>query len=216
MLPGCLFASALAWAATAAGSSSFHGAAYRENVLQPHEFKLLQIEANKVKTQMKREKNSIATKRLGLRLDKRSHATRALLQSPRVQNMVADITRQKIQPLDYPIELRNYPIGSSMNWHQDDLLTQPPQLECIFTLENTSDSFTEWRHSDGTTESIWTLPNSLLIMLAGPLGPIHRVTTVRRGERSILKFALVNECVTKQEGFEEHINSFPVARDKRR
>mmetsp|Transcript_16247 Transcript_16247/g.39882 ORF Transcript_16247/g.39882 Transcript_16247/m.39882 type:complete len:432 (-) Transcript_16247:58-1353(-) len=47
---------------------------------------------------------------------------------------------------DIPVEVRLYSQpGSSMAWHYDDVLYDPPQIEVIFTLENTSDCRTMWK-----------------------------------------------------------------------
>ena len=41
---------------------------------------------------------------------------------------------------------------------------QEPQYELIYTLENTSDSYTEFQDRAGKIHSIWAQPNSLLII----------------------------------------------------
>ena len=59
------------------------------------------------------------------------------------------------------------------------------QLELIYTVENDSDSFTSWRLPSGEFVKERTLPNSLLILEAE--GAEHGVSTLTRGERSIIK-----------------------------
>ena len=60
-----------------------------------------------------------------------------------------------------------------MLWHKDDVLTSDrPQLELVFTLENTSDSVTQWAKSDlhvlrKDIHEVWTEPNSGLLLQAG-------------------------------------------------
>eukprot|EP00600_Ochromonadales_sp_CCMP1393_P012547 CAMPEP_0175009140 /NCGR_PEP_ID=MMETSP0005-20121125/7353_1 /TAXON_ID=420556 /ORGANISM="Ochromonas sp., Strain CCMP1393" /LENGTH=337 /DNA_ID=CAMNT_0016264763 /DNA_START=247 /DNA_END=1260 /DNA_ORIENTATION=+ len=69
--------------------------------------------------------------------------------------------------LDIPLELRLYPVGSSMPFHCDDCLYAIPQLEFIYTVENDSDSKTVWVDAEGITRAEFTEPNSLLIVRAG-------------------------------------------------
>ena len=71
-----------------------------------------------------------------------------------------------------PMEYREYRQGSSMLWHKDTVLTEPPQLELVYTLENTSDSVTRWAatHLDvlhQNAQEVWTAPNSALLLQVG-------------------------------------------------
>ena len=56
-----------------------------------------------------------------------------------------------------------------------------------------------------------TEPNSAIIVRAGQLGPPHRVTPSRRGERWILKlvYTSTNE---RSPDYAAHIDSFPKAK----
>ena len=70
-----------------------------------------------------------------------------------------------------PMEYREYRKGSSMLWHKDTILTEPPQLELVYTLENTSDSVTRFAtsHLDvlhRKVQELWTAPNSALLLKA--------------------------------------------------
>jgi diaminopimelate decarboxylase len=49
----------------------------------------------------------------------------------------------------------------------------------ILTLENSSDSFTEWVDASGQTVSIWAEPNSLIVVKAG--AALHQVTRIKKG-----------------------------------
>ena len=91
---------------------------------------------------------------------------------------------------DIPVELREYPPGAAMGWHQDDCLHPGAcQLECVLTVTNTSDSVTQYRDArTGRVLSIRTEPNSIIVLRAS--GPWHRATPVTRGRRTMLKFAL--------------------------
>ena len=87
---------------------------------------------------------------------------------------------------DFPIEYREYPLQSTgMNWHKDTLLYQKPQYEAIYTIDNTSDSYTQWIDDDGNLQYIWTEPNSILLIKAQRL--LHNVTPLTQGVRNILK-----------------------------
>ena len=84
----------------------------------------------------------------------------------------------------------------------------------MLTLENTSDSETEWIDARGERHAQWTAPNSALIVSAGDEGPLHRVTPLRRGERTILKLCYTSTD-EKCDDFDSHINSFPSAKQSK-
>ncbi|WIA22533.1 hypothetical protein OEZ86_009525 [Tetradesmus obliquus] len=91
---------------------------------------------------------------------------------------------------EFPIELRQYPKGAAMPWHKDEQMFASPQWEIIYTIDNSSDSTTEWRDESGKEHSLWTEPNSLLAVEAE--GWEHRVLPVRKGVRTILKLAFTS------------------------
>lgn len=69
----------------------------------------------------------------------------------------------------HSIEFREYGAGSNMLWHSDEVLLDPPQLEFVYTLENTSDSVTRWSKSHlhvlrDEIQEVWTAPNSGLLL----------------------------------------------------
>lgn len=69
------------------------------------------------------------------------------------------------------LEFREYSEGSSMLWHADQVLVDPPQLEFVYTLENSSDSLTRWAPSHlhvlrDEIKEVWTAPNSGLLLQA--------------------------------------------------
>ena len=104
-----------------------------------------------------------------------------------------------------PVEIRTYEkFGAGMSWHVDDELYNPSQIEIVFTVDNTSDCTTMWKiqqrkqkqknyandcndSNDFTIQSQDTDPNSVLLIQAG--GPLHCVTSLKRGKRTILKCA---------------------------
>lgn len=107
--------------------------------------------------------------------------------SDKYMNKLKDLLKNdKIFRSDFPIEHRIYPVGSKgMKWHRDTLLYDLPQYEGVFTIRNESDSETQWIDENNQKNSIWTEPNSLLIVKAH--GFNHHVTSVLKGEREILK-----------------------------
>ena len=107
---------------------------------------------------------------------------------------------------DFPVELRRYPRGASMGWHKDESLYEEPQLECVLTLENTSDSETRWERADGTVASMWMPPNSLLVVKAE--GASHGVTPVRAGDRLIAKYVLAAAPVAKLQAWYDNLASY--------
>eukprot|EP00588_Corethron_pennatum_P035548 CAMPEP_0194343486 /NCGR_PEP_ID=MMETSP0171-20130528/97227_1 /TAXON_ID=218684 /ORGANISM="Corethron pennatum, Strain L29A3" /LENGTH=164 /DNA_ID=CAMNT_0039109727 /DNA_START=494 /DNA_END=984 /DNA_ORIENTATION=+ len=101
-----------------------------------------------------------------------------------------------------PVELRTYERpGAGMSWHRDDILYGPrPQIEVVFTLENSSDCVTMWKEKSagavpgGSEETVHrsaeTEPNSAIFIRAGSVE--HCVSSLRRGTRVILKMVFVH------------------------
>ena len=78
-----------------------------------------------------------------------------------------------------------------MEWHIDDVLYNPSQIEIVLTLENNSDCFTMWKPYNKEIQSVQTTPNSGLILKSG--GVEHKVSPLKVGKRVILKMAFVKE-----------------------
>ena len=96
----------------------------------------------------------------------------------------------KIYESEFPPEYRIYPSNTpGMHWHSDLLLYDKPQYEIILTLSNDSNSLTEWIDNNGALHSLWTEPNSILVVKAN--GYKHHVTPItNNGTRSIIKYIL--------------------------
>ncbi|EOD27006.1 hypothetical protein EMIHUDRAFT_254360 [Emiliania huxleyi CCMP1516] len=110
------------------------GVLYRERFLSPADFEAIRRECRTLRGGMRAEKDSIALRRMGLCLDRRSH-THAMLMSEAVASRIAALTGvPRLEPSDFPAELRQYGAGASMGWHRDDALYSPPQTEVILTL----------------------------------------------------------------------------------
>lgn len=109
-----------------------------------------------------------------------------ILYSSQSIQKLQDYTNPTIFASEFPIEYREYPLHSpGMRWHKDILLYEKPQYEAVFTIENTSDSYTQWVDPEGNLYYVWTPPNSLLVMKAS--GYLHNVTPINQGKRNILK-----------------------------
>ena len=106
--------------------------------------------------------------------------------SDKYMNQIQHNLNKVLYPSKFPIEHRYYSEDSEgMQWHKDLLMYKKPQYEAIYTIRNNTKSRTEWKDSKGVLHSIWTEPNSLLIVKAN--GYEHHVTQPEEGEREILK-----------------------------
>ena len=144
--------------------------------------------------------SSVATKRRGASLSPDS-PTVQLLKDGNMGNLIKQLAGTEYElAAQLPVELRVYEkVGSGMAWHVDDVLYDPPQVEAVLTLENNSDCVTMWKDTQTgplTTEE--TDPNSVLLLKAG--GPLHCVTSLKRGRRVILKAAYVARGAKFREG----------------
>ena len=101
-------------------------------------------------------------------------------------NKIKNYVNSNIKKSNFPIEFRVYPTGSEgMKCHKDTLLYEEPQYEMVYTIENESDSYTNWYSYLGWNNKIYTKPNSLIIVKAQE--NIHCVSPVKEGFRTILK-----------------------------
>jgi len=174
------------------------GVLYARSFLSHDEFENVLNECRKLRNRVKIELGSVATGRLGGRLGPNSKSHGCLMTHETGRRLAEMIgLEHDLVPAELPIELRTYPKGSGMEWHKDDVLSNPPQIEVVFTVENLSDSCTEWVAPCGQRESIHTEPNSILLIKAGDQGPMHRVTNVKHGQRTILKLAFVQQDCTR-------------------
>uniref|UniRef100_A0A7S3NQU1 Fe2OG dioxygenase domain-containing protein n=1 Tax=Aureoumbra lagunensis TaxID=44058 RepID=A0A7S3NQU1_9STRA len=184
------------------------GIVYIENFFRPRVFNELQRQALMSISEMRPETpDHVAVGRLGTFVSPSTPLAEAVNSKP-VQNFLQDITSSdQLQPSDFPVELRRYPIGSSMDWHCDESLYENPQVECVLTIFNSCDSRTEWKKNTDpdVIVSRWTQPNSLLLVKAG--GPSHRVTRSSCGERVIAKFVYTS-CPYKLNAWYSNLNAY--------
>ena len=112
----------------------------------------------------------------------------AIYDDEKFKNYIKGISDKnfRIRPT-FPIELREYPTGSSgMNWHIDTSLFEPDCFEVVLTLENTSDS--QFVYDFLNTKKVNTTANTIAIVR--PNSVMHKVTPVNYGHRIILKFVV--------------------------
>ena len=162
------------------------GVAYVPAFLPAGEFQEVREECRALRGRLGSETNAVAHGRRVLPLDAAlAPATYSAMGSPGSLGRMLTLCGQPVELGEFPIEYRVYPRGSSMDWHLDESLYVEPQYEVVLTLENTSNSYTEWKDLEGGRRREWTEPNSAIIIQAETA--LHRVTAIGRGERSILK-----------------------------
>ena len=177
-------------------------------------------------------KNTVAIKRVGTQLppdcevvrllgDKDGSMSRFINQVVLGPTTSSDLpyssSSEKIKKMviskDVPVELRIYEkTGAGMEWHVDDILYEPKQVEVIFTLENNSDCVTQWKtesdHQD--LKQVETEANSVILLQAG--GVEHSVSALHHGRRVILKFVFVEEGAEFVSGSEDILKQFSVSK----
>jgi len=145
---------------------------YIPDILPREVFERLRGECTRLKPRFQSEDGSFAVGRKGIALDSTNEIAKIMADT--ISKKVNDVTSSRSFLADFPIELRSYSPGSRMDWHVDDVLYAKPQCEAILTVEQSSDSKTEWVDINGEVTSVRTLPNSLLLIKAGCVR--HRVT----------------------------------------
>ena len=181
------------------------GILYQTSIFNTSELVQLRQDLSHYQRQMVEEtKSSVAQNRLGVALPKDS-VTCEIVRHGSLTEWVNDVavprrdrqeppasTRYVLRDDMVPVELRSYEKpGACMAWHSDDVLFDPPQLEVVWTLENTSNCVTQWKPStnnnnnNNVVATVETDVNAALLIQAG--GPSHCVTSLRYGRRVILK-----------------------------
>jgi hypothetical protein len=173
-------------------------AVYIENILPDHIYQFILEETSKL--QLEDELNTMAPGRQQVQLSD-DNIVSQLIRSSSMINILRNIIKKTVIPADYPVEYRKYPTGSYMKWHQDQLMYESRQYECVLILTNTSDSVTEYIDTTnckqrgsmskcGKLVKIHQKPNSLMIVRAN--GVNHQVTKSTVGEKTILKFIMID------------------------
>lgn len=190
------------------------GFLYCPSFLSPAEFEAVRGECRSLYSKMGKEDNVLTKGRLGLLLDHRSLTHKTLL-SEAVAAKVSRLVGLELQPSDDPVTMCCYRVGSHMDSHRDDAVYDPPETAAILTLENTADYYTEVLGANGHPERIWTEPNSLLLIRAGPNGPLHRVSRVKRGER-VTAYMIFSEVDSLKQRSDYYSNWYPVSKGRKK
>ena len=163
---------------------------------------------------LKREKASLATGRACAAIAVTSETYAALSSGAVLAKMRALVGDETLAAGDFPMEARAYGVGAAMDWHVDVALYDPAQWEVIYTIENTSDSRTEWVVDDAEAAEVveWatTTPGSALAVRAN--GARHRVVGSTRGERVIIKCVYTTSTRVKTEAFADALDTAPWRR----
>ena len=155
---------------------------YLENFLSDYEFNIIKnilysIPKNKLKNENYRHIYPLPHSKIY-----------DIFYSKDIINRIENVVNDKLFKSDFPIEYRIYPTHSKgMHCHKDTLLYKKPQYELVFTITNTSDSYTQWTdyNNPNKINKIYTKPNSAIIVKAD--GNVHCVSGLSIGTRSILK-----------------------------
>ena len=159
------------------------GVVYIKNFLPLGEFEMVRDACRGVESQMSKDELGIVRNRYKYVFGGGDYVSRVFS---------SDNVRARLpgSPSDTPVEYRIYGKGGMMDWHRDVKLYKDPQYEMVYTVENTSDSMTQWVDPrTNRVHSITTEPNSVLMVRAE--GVLHRVTPLNHGVRKIVKFAFV-------------------------
>eukprot|EP00549_Striatella_unipunctata_P005031 CAMPEP_0118675876 /NCGR_PEP_ID=MMETSP0800-20121206/1708_1 /TAXON_ID=210618 ORGANISM="Striatella unipunctata, Strain CCMP2910" /NCGR_SAMPLE_ID=MMETSP0800 /ASSEMBLY_ACC=CAM_ASM_000638 /LENGTH=283 /DNA_ID=CAMNT_0006571273 /DNA_START=28 /DNA_END=879 /DNA_ORIENTATION=- len=176
------------------------GILYQTGILTKHELSTIRNEISSVALQNE-QSSTVARNRMGAVLPPTSKTVEILKQGS-IHNRVQQIMSPAWTLSDVvPVELRVYEKqGAGMEWHVDDVLYDPPQIEVVLTLENVSDCITQWKPQvvrsckNTTLVRTETDANSILLLRAG--GVEHAVTPLSFGRRVILKFVYIEAGAT--------------------
>eukprot|EP00415_Alexandrium_ostenfeldii_P000674 UN0674 len=107
---------------------------------------------------------------------------------------VSRINGHHMFPSDFPVELREYPSGSSgMGCHSDLLMyaNGTLDLEFVYTIGNLGTCTSTYTNRRGETTEVHTQANSLIMVR--PNSAMHCVKPSEGGHRTILKFIYVGD-----------------------
>lgn len=161
-----------------------YGVVYIKNFFSDEDYQKIKKECKILKQLTTDEKGSIAVGRKGCFVPLESVVTQLCRSKEKCYKLGFS---DDVMPADMPVEYREYPIGSSMEWHKDTQLYKIPQYEIVYTIDNTSDAKFQWYdHRLKKIREIQTEPNSAVVIRAEDVE--HRVVGSTKGSRSILKF----------------------------
>lgn len=209
-----------------------HGIFYKTSLLTDEEFNTMKKELSSLPLNLIKETtSSVAHNRMGAQLPSDCDTIKMLSNINgsfmKLMNEIAAEADRKIEENRsmvlskiVPVEMRIYEQrGAGMEWHHDDVLYEPEQVEVVFTVENNSDCVTSWEEKDASGqvikfEQIETQPNSAIILRAGLSGARHSVSALKSGRRVILKFVFTREDAKFLEGAKNHAKLFMPKKNK--
>jgi len=160
------------------------------NVLSQEEYSNILEECKLLQPYLEEENTEFATRKK-IVIDKSSYIN-SIFYGGKFLNYLYKILGFRVKPsVNLPIEFRIYEKGGKMDWHRDyvdKVVRNCPQIEIVFTLENTSDSKTLWIDDDTHKKHEIITKNNSIIITQGN-GAYHMVTPVKSGYRSIIKIA---------------------------
>ena len=172
------------------------GILYRTSVFNKEEFALIAEDVERVLLS-EESSLSVAKHRLGAQLSPNSRAVQSFRRGS-LHKLVQQMTSSEYELSEHvTVEIRSYEKqGACMAWHSDDILyCDPPQIEVVWTLENSSDCLTMWKTANGqVVQSVETEKNSVILLRGG--GVEHCVTSLKRGKRVIIKCVYASKHAT--------------------
>lgn len=158
------------------------------NFFDNEKFNFIEKYTKKLENKLKNDKRLKDRQTICLNPKEHEELYSAIYDDPKFKNYIKSISplNFKIRPT-FPIEYRKYPTGSKgMSWHLDTSLFEPDCYEIVLTLENTSDS--KFVYDYLNKKEVNTKPNTIAIVR--PNSILHKVTPVKEGYRTILKFVI--------------------------
>jgi len=108
--------------------------------------------------------------------------------NPKLKRIIKDKFNVNLKYPTYDIEYRIYKHNpKSMGWHQDHKIINKNYLECIYVIENTTNSLFRW-YKDLKFHDYLQKNNDLIILQPNDL--IHNIDPILYGEKRILKFII--------------------------
>mmetsp|Transcript_1243 Transcript_1243/g.1698 ORF Transcript_1243/g.1698 Transcript_1243/m.1698 type:complete len:258 (-) Transcript_1243:151-924(-) len=166
------------------------GVIYKTSVLTGDETQVIKQDITNLRL-CSETTSSVARNRVGAVLSSESDTVR-IIKEGSLNRLVERVAGDNYElSTNIPVEVRAYEkVGAGMEWHIDDVLYDPPQIEVVFTLENNSDCRTMWKENGPQHQkqkSIETDENSAILLRAG--GVDHCVSSLKHGKRVIIKCA---------------------------
>ena len=208
-----------------------YGILYKTSILTTQEFNTVKRELSSLPLNLVKETtSSVAHNRIGAQLPSNCEINK-VLSNPngsfiRLMNELAfeedvkDGRNGMILSQKVPVEIRIYEQqGAGMEWHKDDILYEPEQIEVVFTVENYSDCATQWEEEsvqETRLRKIESEANSAIILKAGPSGARHSVSALKSGRRVILKFVFIRKDAKFLEETHSNIEQFASKKGKKR